>query len=128
MLRRVAYLLILLLAACSPGDLPFERDELPPGDAARGAALFGQSIDGAPACANCHSVDGGFSSGPGLDGYGDQAETRVSGQSGVEYSFLSIMRPAKHIVKGYSNVMYSDYDEKLDKQAVADLIAYLMEL
>lgn len=128
MMRRAAFLLTLLLTACSPGDLPFQPGDLPPGDAARGAALFDRSIGGAPACDNCHSVNGDFSSGPGLRGYGEQAATRVSGQSGVEYTFYSIMRPAKHVVRGYSNVMYGDYDEKLDKQDVADLIAYLMAL
>jgi mono/diheme cytochrome c family protein len=118
----------LLLVACAPEDLPYQFDDLPAGDAQRGATLFGQSVNGAPACVSCHTLDGGAAAGPGLEGYGEVAATRVKGQSAGEYTFYSILRPAKHIVRGYSNVMPADYAGKLSAQDVADLIAYLLSL
>ncbi len=117
-----------LLAACAPADLPYQFNDLPAGDAQRGATLFGQAIGGAPACSSCHSLEGGASAGPTLQGYGAVAATRVRGQSAGEYTFYSILRPAKHIVRGYSNVMPADYAKTLSAQDVADLIAYLLSL
>ncbi|GAB4433638.1 MAG: hypothetical protein Kow00106_26630 [Anaerolineae bacterium] len=118
----------MLLGACAPEDLPYQFDDLPAGDAQRGATLFGQSVNGAPACSTCHTLDGGAAAGPDLEGYGTVAMTRVRGQSAGEYTFYSILRPAKHIVRGYSNVMPADYARKLSAQDVADLIAYLLSL
>lgn len=117
-----------LWAGCAPGDLPYSLNDLPTGDPVRGAALFTQSLGGAPACVSCHSLDGGASAGPTLEGYGAVAATRVKGQSAEEYTFYSILRPAKHIVRGYSNVMPANYAKSLSAQDVADLIAYLLTL
>lgn len=111
-----------LLAACKPEPLGYTFEELPPGDIEHGTALF------ADHCQSCHALDGGQSSGPGVADYGNSAGGRVSGQSPEEYTFNSILRPAKHVVQGYSNVMPSDYDEKLSQQDIADLIAYLLSL
>lgn len=124
---------VLLLAlfasiACQPEDLGFGLDDLPPGDAARGAQIYTESINGAPACSACHAIDEGAKSGPSLGGYGAAAADRVSGQDAATYTFYSIVRPAKHVVRGYSNVMVSDYAEKLSRQDIADLIAYLVNL
>ena len=120
--------LLLLLLACSPDELPYTLADLPEGNAARGATLFEQSINGTPACATCHTTGGGRSSGPALDGYAAVAGERVQGQTAREYTFYSIVRPAKHIVRGYSNVMHNDYASKLSQQEVADLIAFLLTL
>jgi cytochrome c553 len=122
----VPAVLTIALAGCRPDDPDYSVDDLPPGDAARGETLFSQSIDGAPACANCHAVDGSGGSGPSLDGFGAVAAERNDGQSAQEYAFTSIMRPAKYLVRGYSNVMYSDYADKLNQQDTADLIAYML--
>lgn len=116
------------LWGCAPEDLPYSLSDLPAGDAERGAVLFSQSVGGAPACANCHSLDGGASAGPPLDGYGASAATRVKGQSAEAYTFDSILRPARHLVRGYSNIMPGEYGKKLSAQDVADLIAYLLTL
>ena len=124
----LAALVAVALGGCAPKDLPYALDDLPAGDAGRGAALFTQTIGGTPACSACHSADGSSSSGPPLDGYGQAAGTRVKGQSAEEYSFYSILRPARHLVRGYSNVMYSQYADKLSQQDVADLIAYMLGL
>lgn len=128
MLCLCALLVATLLAACAPEDLPYQLDKLPAGDAQRGAALFTQSVGGAAACSACHSANGSSSSGPPLEGYSQVAGTQVKGQSAEAYTFYSILRPARHLVRGYSNVMPSDYAKKLSAQEVADLIAYLLTL
>jgi len=124
----LAVVVMAALAGCAPEDLPYSLDALPVGEAGQGAALFTQSVNNTPACSACHSADGSFSSGPSLDGYSQQAGTRVKGQSAEAYSFYSILRPARHLVRGYSNVMPADYAKKLSAQDVADLIAYLLTL
>lgn len=120
--------LALVLLACRPEELDFGVSDLPEGDAVRGAALFAERIDGAAACSSCHALDAGQSSGPSLAGYAEVAGDRVSDQDAAEYTFTSILRPAKHIVRGYSNVMPDDYADKLSRQQIADLIAYLLTL
>ncbi len=130
--RTLAALGLIALAlaglACQPEALDYSVDDLPPGDAARGATLFDASIDGAPACADCHAIGGRPKSGPSLDGYAAIAGERVDDQDAVTYTFDSILQPAKHITRGYSNVMPGDYADKLSQQQVADLIAYLLTL
>ena len=119
---------LLLLAACSPGEPETAFSDLPEGDAARGEMLFSQSINEAPACNTCHRVDGVTIVGPPLDGFGETGAERVEGQSAAEYAYFSIVRPSRHVVRGYSNVMFSDYESKLSAQDIADLIAYLTRL
>jgi mono/diheme cytochrome c family protein len=123
-----ALLVLALLVACSPEDLDFSYDDLPPGESARGADLFAQSIDGGASCSSCHALDAGHSAGPSLQGYGATAAQRVKKQSAEEYTFYSLLRPAKHMVRGYSNVMPGDYAKKLSRQEIADLIVYLLTL
>ena len=129
-MRKLAILtgLLLVLAACSRGDVDYSYQDLPPGDAVRGAELFTQSTNGAPACSGCHTVDGGERAGPTLQNYADVAGERVKGQGPEEYTFYALLQPAKHLVQGYSNVMPSNYEEKLSKQDTADLIAYMLSL
>ncbi len=119
---------VALLAACAPDELEFSYSDLPPGDAARGAELFSQPIDGGASCLNCHALGDGRSAGPALQGYGAAAGTRVKRQSAEDYTFYSILRPSKHIVQGYSNTMPGDYDQKLSRQVIADLIAFLLTM
>lgn len=117
---------LLLLAACSGSDVKLE--ELPAGDASRGATIFAQSVKGAPTCTSCHSLDGASSTGPTLQDYSAVAPTRVDGLSAEEYTFTSMVRPAAHVVSGFGNVMYSQYGQRLSPQQIADLIAYLLTL
>ena len=121
-------LLVLGVIACQPEDLGFDVNDLPDGDATRGAQIFTESINGTPACASCHAISGSEKSGPSLDDFGAVAAERVNDQDAETYTFYSILRPAKHIVRSYSNVMPSDYADKLSRQDIADLIAYLMSL
>lgn len=128
---RIIYLLttLLLLAACSTSSGGGGTEEpLQPGDAARGAELFTESVGGAPACSTCHTVDGSTLVGPSMQGYGAVAGTRVEGQSAEEYTHTSIIQPPSFIVSGFSNVMFGQYGQRLSPQQIADLTAYLLTL
>ncbi|MHB8625678.1 MAG: c-type cytochrome [Aggregatilineales bacterium] len=116
----------LLMTACS-SPLPAFTD-LPPGDATHGAMLFSQTLNGAPSCANCHSLDGSILVGPTLKQVAIIAGTRVAGLSAGEYLYQSIISPAAYIVSGYSNEMYAQYGRELSPQQLADLVAYLLTL
>lgn len=120
-------LLALVVSACTTSQEDAAHD-LPAGNAGRGAALFTQSVSGAPACSACHSVDGTALVGPALQGYGLTASTRKTGVNAQVYTYTSIVRPGADLVDGFSNVMYSQYDQRLSDQQLADLIAYLLTL
>jgi cytochrome c oxidase subunit 2 len=117
----------LLLAACNPAQGGSAKD-LPAGDASRGAQLFTQSINGAPACSTCHTLDGTALIGPSLRGYKAAAPTRISNTSAEDYTYSSIVRPAAHVVSGFVNTMYNQYAQRLTPQQIADLLAYLLTL
>ncbi|MDX1993083.1 MAG: c-type cytochrome [bacterium] len=141
-------LLMVLLAACggangganSGANSSAERTATPiteatgeaaaldVGDAQRGAALFEQSIGGAPACSTCHLPTDERRVGPGLAGVGSRAAERVPGQSAQDYLYTSITQPGAHVVEGYVNVMPGNYAEVLSQQQIADLIAFLLSL
>jgi uncharacterized membrane protein/mono/diheme cytochrome c family protein len=123
-----AVFMVFILAACSSKDISYQYSDLPPGDAASGAALFTQSVNGAPACSSCHTLTGGQGTGPSLQDFAQVAGSRVKGQSAETYAFYSILRPSKHLVQGFSNLMPSDYENKLSRQQTADLISYLLTL
>jgi len=119
---------ILSIAACQSEPPQTTFDDLPDGDIDRGAALFVESVNDTPTCASCHSVDGGSGVGPTLQGYKEVASGRVDDQSAGEYTYLSIIRPSSHVVRGFSNVMYSEYESNLSVQQIADIMAYILEL
>lgn len=133
---RRAYLLALitgalLLGACSADEPRISFDELDfaLADAGSGEKLFNQSNDEAPACSACHSVTGEQSSiGNSLAGLAATAGSRVAGQSAAEYLYWSVLRPGRYLVAGYSNIMFADYEERLEAPDLADLIAYLQTL
>jgi mono/diheme cytochrome c family protein len=121
MLRFISLLaLVMLLVACSTGNnITLTPEDLPDGDAQRGAALFAQSVNGAPPCSACHTTDGTAAVGPSLLDFGQRVAT-------TEYALYSIVQPAQHITEGYSNVMYSQYGGRLSPQDIADLVAFLL--
>jgi len=127
-LALMSLILAALIAACSSKDTQYSYSDLPASDAAHGATLFAQSVNEAVACSSCHSVDGTAGAGPTLANFAAEAGGRVSGQSAGEYTFYSLLRPAKFLVSGYSNIMPTNYEEKLSRQDTADLIAYVLTL
>lgn len=116
----------ILISACSSGG--GAEEVFSGGDAARGETLFSQSIDGAPACSNCHRLEGDVLLAPNLSGLGSVAASRVSGQSAADYLHTSIVRPAAYLVSGFGNLMYNQYSRRLTPQQIADLIAFLLTL
>jgi cytochrome c oxidase subunit 2 len=125
-IRPVFALIALLFAACSTA--PATLAPLPAGDAAHGAQLFAESVDGAPTCSSCHTTDGTPLVGPSFQGFAERAPTRVEGMSAEEYAQTSIMQPTAYLVSGFSNTMYNQYGQHLSQQDIADLIAYLLTL
>ena len=125
-------LLVLCLAGlfsgCASEPPAVASVDLPAGDAGSGEKLFIQSINDAPSCASCHNLSSTTNMGPGLAGIGQRAGQQVDGQSAQEYLYMSIVRPSNHIVRGFSNVMYTEYEQKLSTEDIADLIAYLLTL
>jgi len=124
----IAVFTSVCLVACNnnpPSVIPYS--EIPPeGDPVRGEQLFNQQVNIAPTCVSCHNADSNAS--PSLDGYGDIAGTRVEGETAHEYTFYAIAEPGRYLVPNYGNAMYNQYDELLEPQDIADLIAYLLSL
>ncbi len=129
-INRLALLALALLvgAGCAPDAISFSYGDLPAGDAAPGAALFDRPVNGAAACSACHAAGTERRAGPPLAGYGQIAGARVPDEDPAVYTFYSIIRPSRYVVRGYSNTMPSDYDKRLSQQQIADLIAYLLTL
>ena len=124
-------LIALVSAACSiePPRIPFDSLDFDLADAGSGEKLYNQSNNEAPACSACHSISGQSSGiGNSLDGLADVAADRVDGQSAEEYLYWSILRPGQYVVAGYSNIMYTGYEDSLAAADIVDLIAYLLAL
>ena len=117
---------LLLVVGCSTPQAA--ANDLPAGDVSRGAALFTQSINGAPECSSCHTVDGSPLTAPSFKGFSAVAGTRIGGLSARDYAFQSISNPPGYLVSGFGNLMYNQYAQRLTSQQIADLIAYLLTL
>lgn len=120
--------LVLLLAGCAQAEVDYTLEDLPAGDAERGAVVFTTPRGGVAACSNCHMLTEEDAGGPGLANYSEIAATRVEGQSAEEYTFDAVVYPARHLVEPYSNIMPGNYGTLFEQQEIADLIAYLLEL
>lgn len=125
----ICLFIALVVTACSGAQPPANFSDLPVGDAARGAPLFSQSINGAPECSSCHTLDGTVLVGPSLENYAAIAPVTEAGASSLaEYTFTSIIQPGAYIVSGFGNTMYAQYQRLLSPQDLADVIAYLLTL
>lgn len=122
---------LFVLAGCEsdPPKIAFADVDMEFADAGSGEKLFNQSSNGAPTCMSCHIVEGESRGiGPSLAGIASVAGERVEGQNAEEYLYWSIVRPARHLVSGYSNVMYATYDDAYEPADIGDLIAYMLTL
>ena len=132
MIWRVCMLAMMFLGACTavaPPRIAFDELDFGRADAGSGEKLFFQSHNEAPTCSSCHVVKGeGGGIGNSLAGLAEVAGRRVSGQSAEEYLYWSILRPARYLVAGYSNVMYAEYEDSFRAEDLADVIAYLLTL
>ncbi len=83
-------------------------------------------------CVACHSLDGTRIVGPSWKGIYGNTETMTDGTTvTVDEAYLheSIIRPIAKIVAGYpANVMPLNYEEQLNDQQIADIIAFIMSL
>jgi mono/diheme cytochrome c family protein len=123
--RVMIMVLMLLLSACGSAESVLLYEEVPKtGDPTNGEVLFNESVNRMPACSGCHVA--AAAGAPSLAGYAAVAGERVEGQDAREYTFYAIAEPAQHIVEGYGNAMYANYDNNLTPQQIADLIAYML--
>lgn len=125
LIHLLPWLAAAALAGCGSAS-PVTFDQLPPGDAASGAVLFTQQVNGTPACNTCHTLDGSTLVGPSLQGIGERAGGQIDGLGSGDYVLQSITQPAAFLVSGFSNLMYGQYREQLSGQQLADVIAYVL--
>jgi cytochrome c553 len=118
----------VLLAAC--GNKP---DGPVKGDPEAGKKLYESKTLGknsAEGCVSCHNYDeskGKNDKAPYTAGTATRAETRVAGMTAEEYITESILNPNAYVVENYkAGDMYQKWKDELNKQQVADLVAYLL--
>ncbi len=121
-------------AAEGPPEWPRRVEELPPGNAAAGSALFHERL----ACTSCHGNPAephGPRLGPALGDFARVGATRVGGMSVAQYAYESLLNPSAFIApecagqatcSGPSTMPL--YGETLSPQEMADLISYLVNL
>ena len=117
-------LIMVIVAGCNtnaPSSIAFE-DVPTEGDPVHGEQLFNTGTN--PPCLACHNDESTGT--PNLDGLGERAGGIVEAESAEEYIFYAITEPARHIAEGFGNAMPNTYDEDLNAQDIADLIAYLL--
>jgi mono/diheme cytochrome c family protein len=100
------------------------------GDPAAGEALFHtfQPVAGI-SCAGCHRTETDDRLiGPGLRTVGIRAQTRVPGQSALQYIYTSIVDPSAYVVEGYPDLMPKNWGRAFTDEQVRDIAAYLLSL
>jgi len=98
---------------------------LPPGDAASGEKIFTTE----QACHNCHLDSPIGPSFPGKPSLATRAATRKPGYSAETYLYESIINPKAYVVPGYQgDIMPENFGAILDRQRLADLVAYLLTM
>jgi cytochrome c2 len=116
----------------TPTDLPSAEEILVRlANPANGETLFNTFQPAASfACSTCHRADSEDRLiGPGLLNIGIRAETRVEGQSAIEYIYASIVDPSAYVVDTYPDgLMPPTWAEIYSESEIYDIIAYLMTL
>ena len=92
-----------------------------------GSAVNGEALFAANACTACHSTGSNPIIGPGLEGVGETAATRVSGKSADDYLSEAIRDPGAFLVEGFTDLMPANFGD-LPEGDIDDLIAYLKSL
>lgn len=92
-----------------------------------GSPASGQALFTALGCVACHSTGSNTVVGPGQQGVGTRAVTRVSGLSAEAYIKQSIKDPGAFIVPGFNNLMPTIY-ASISETDLNDLVAYLLSL
>lgn len=107
------------------------------GNAANGDTLFHElRAEVGFACSTCHNPAAQQRLiGPGLQGIGERAATRVEGQNAVEYLRNSILHPNDFIAPAEdggpdypASLMPQNYAQLWSEQQLNDIIAYLLTL
>jgi cytochrome c2 len=95
--------------------------------ASAGSPASGQALFTAQGCAACHSTGSNTVVGPGMQGVGTRAVSRVSGLTAEAYFRQSVRDPGAFIVPGFNNLMPTIYASISDAD-LNDLVAYLLSL
>lgn len=122
------------IVIAGPVEWPESVDDLPPGNADNGPALY-QSY----ACQSCHGdpgTPGSNAIGPHLGNIGNVAATRIEGKSAAQYIYESIYMANSFVVEecptgpcGVPSVMAAQlYENRMSLQDMADLVAYYLTL
>jgi cytochrome c2 len=101
-----------------------------PGDPAVGEILFNtyQPLAGYQ-CATCHRVDSEERLiGPGLLNVSIRAQTRVAGQSALDYLYTSITQPGAVVLDTYPDLMPKTWRQIYTDSEIYDIVAYLLTL
>ena len=100
-------------------------------DPEKGAELFQtyQATAGF-ACSTCHNANSEARLiGPGLLNVASRAETRVEGQSAIDYIYTSIVNPSEFVVPDFPDgLMPQNWAEVYSDDEIYDIIAYLLTL
>lgn len=115
----------LIISGCAPASATAST-----GRPAYGELIYRQGKDKAPACINCHALEGDdFSLGPNMVGFKNRVGAELkSGQTIEQYLHESIVDPNAYLVSGYRNIMYGLYAQDLSEQDINDLIAFILSL
>lgn len=120
------------VVTATPTELPSAEEILVRlANPANGETLFNTFQPAASfACSTCHRADSEDRLiGPGLLNIGIRAETRVEGQSAIEYIRISITEPDAVIVPDYpGGLMPQNWTDIYSEDEINDLIAYLLTL
>lgn len=95
--------------------------------ASTGSPASGQALFTAQGCAACHSTASNTVVGPGLQGVGTRAVTRVSGLTAEAYFRQAVKDPGAFLVPGFNNLMPTIY-ASISETDLNDLVAYLLSL
>jgi hypothetical protein len=110
---------------------PDESGALPyPADAHIGDILFHtyQPVAGYM-CGTCHSDNSEKTLiGPGLWNVAFRAQTRVPGQTAVDYLYTAIVQPSAYVVEDFSDLMPKNWGQVYTEAEIYDIIAYLLTL